>query len=307
MEKQELAKELGYQCSRIYWSLYRKGRAPVRKKILSVESLVTQHRPGVTFLEGARNLKAIGERGKCNENILTELDDLIMELEKDCIGGMRIAHKFHGQKDMTFQEKQEYMYFIAGLMMRVKPKKNTKIRKLNGAAIVVRNDHPGYPYALVTEGYEFLGNLKTIGEASSSYNEAKRDLDYVYPWYAQAWEIVKLEYRSAGKELEQREVQKYQCSRCCRCPHFQEINAICSNTYSGPSSICKFVKVFVDGKQRIYKVVSGKEGYAGHAFIKTSGRWVRITSLTWKPNFDEAQSELNKYAEKKNLQVRADR
>ena len=55
------------------------------------------------------------------------------------------------------------------------------------AVIVVKSNHPNFKYALLDSNYKFIGNLKSISEASKYYKcekslgvmQIKRDLGYV--------------------------------------------------------------------------------------------------------------------------------
>ena len=97
--------------------------------------------------------------------------------------------------------------------------------------------------------------------------------------------------------------------RCCMCPNNNKINSICpgikGTSHPHPSE-CRFVKMYTDDRRWIYFVRSGigsdqyKGFYAKNKEDYRDGiRQHGMRTLKWMDTFDEAQSVLNTYAEKK--------
>lgn len=92
--------------------------------------------------------------------------------------------------------------------------------------------------------------------------------------------------------------------RCCMCP-----NGIDSQKTNCPAGHpCRFVKTYVDSRGWKYKVMSGigdhtyKARYQKPDKKGTTG-WKCLRLLEWCDHFDDAQSDLNRYAKKKGWEV----
>ncbi len=102
---------------------------------------------------------------------------------------------------------------------------------------------------------------------------------------------------------------EYKKYRCCMCPNINIKNKICPGikyTLHPEPSECRFVKTYIDNRGWIYFVRSGlgdnnyKGFYAKNIEDYKAGyRQHGMRALKWSKNFDEAQGDLNSYAEKK--------
>lgn len=97
--------------------------------------------------------------------------------------------------------------------------------------------------------------------------------------------------------------------RCCMCPNINKDREVCPGIKGTPHpepSECRFVKVYTDDRGWIYSVRSGIGQDCFKGFYSrnekdyvSSLRQHGMRALQWKKTFDQAQAELNKYAEKK--------
>lgn len=95
--------------------------------------------------------------------------------------------------------------------------------------------------------------------------------------------------------------------RCCMCPNINETTKVCPGIPDTPhpnTSQCRFVKCYVDDRGWKYKVMSGigdnsfKARYQKPDKVGDYG-WKGLAAVPWRSAFDEAQTDLNKLAEKK--------
>lgn len=89
--------------------------------------------------------------------------------------------------------------------------------------------------------------------------------------------------------------------RCCMCPNTGKNSDVCP---VGPFKInktpCLFVKAYIDDRGWIYKVMSGIGLSAYKARYRKPGETYKcMANLPWRDTFDEAQSDLNRMANKK--------
>lgn len=115
--------------------------------------------------------------------------------------------------------------------------------------------------------------------------------------------------KGAEKDME------YLNFRCCMCPNLNKDQRVCPGIKGSPhpkSSICRFVKTYMDEDGWVYKVVQGwsvenykaryrkpKQSNRDNITKVTSGPMdpkLLFTSLEWRRSFDEAQSDLNELA-----------
>lgn len=97
--------------------------------------------------------------------------------------------------------------------------------------------------------------------------------------------------------------------RCCMCPNINNISRVCPGIKHSPhpeASECRFVKIYIDNRGWIYFVRPGlgENNYKGFYAkniedYKAGYRQHGMRSLEWRKSFDNAQKELNAYAEKK--------
>lgn len=100
---------------------------------------------------------------------------------------------------------------------------------------------------------------------------------------------------------------EYLKMRCCMCPNIGEQNDICPALYHKKEKTpCRFVKTYIDNRGWIYFVRSGlgENNYKGFYAkniedYRACHRQHGMRSLEWRKTFDEAQGDLNVYAEKK--------
>jgi hypothetical protein len=97
--------------------------------------------------------------------------------------------------------------------------------------------------------------------------------------------------------------------RCCMCPNTKEPdNRICPPSPFGKGETpCRFVKKYIDSRGWKYKVMPGigESNYkARYQIPEKSGNvgWKGVQSLPRRKSFDEAQADLNLWAEKKGFQ-----
>lgn len=97
--------------------------------------------------------------------------------------------------------------------------------------------------------------------------------------------------------------------RCCMCPNINTDSIICPGIKDTPHpkpSECRYVKMYTDDRGWIYFVRSGigVDHYKGFYTknkkdLKAGIRQHGMRALEWRKTFDEAQKDLNVYAEKK--------
>ncbi len=90
--------------------------------------------------------------------------------------------------------------------------------------------------------------------------------------------------------------------RCCLCPNINEQKTICPAIYfKQEETQCRFVKIYIDAREWLFKVMYDDydKGYKSH--YKRPGRkgWSRMSHFEFRESFDDAQADLNSYAEKK--------
>lgn len=107
------------------------------------------------------------------------------------------------------------------------------------------------------------------------------------------------------KKTEEKEVelkkQEIISLRCCLCPNQNSPDKrVCpSGPLNRSVSDCEFVRVYIDRKGWIYKVVGGlARAYTGKLKKPGSCRWTKMQQMEIHATFDEAQKELNRIAKK---------
>lgn len=98
--------------------------------------------------------------------------------------------------------------------------------------------------------------------------------------------------------------------RCCMCPNIELHKTICPALYHKKEETpCRFIKIYTDCRGWIYFVRSGigESNYKGfyaknEEDYKSEHRQHGMRAMEWRKSFDEAQKDLNIYAEKKGWQ-----
>jgi len=95
--------------------------------------------------------------------------------------------------------------------------------------------------------------------------------------------------------------------RCCMCPNINNRNRVCPGKKHTPHpepSECRFVKTYIDNREWIYFVRQGlgENNYKGFYAksiedYKAGHRQHGMRSLEWRKTLDDAQKDLNAYAE----------
>lgn len=100
---------------------------------------------------------------------------------------------------------------------------------------------------------------------------------------------------------------EYLKDRCCLCPNIGKNSTVCPGV---PGSLhpvdspCRFVKCYIDSRGWKYRVMSGigaetfKARYQKPEKTGSCG-WKGLAAVPWRKTFDEAQRDLNAYAESK--------
>ena len=99
----------------------------------------------------------------------------------------------------------------------------------------------------------------------------------------------------------------YPTSRCCMCPNISLARTICPGipgTVHPDPEPCRFVKAYIDNRGWKYCVMAGigtSSFKARYQKPEKSGEtgWKGVVSLPWRSSFDEAQADLNAYAQER--------
>ncbi len=99
-------------------------------------------------------------------------------------------------------------------------------------------------------------------------------------------------------------MQEYRKYRCCMCPNIRqpEKTQCPTGLLKGKVTNCRFIKTYIDERGWIYKVMPGlgESNFKGRYQKPGKSGWKCMKNLKWSKSFDEAQSDLNALAEKKN-------